>query len=159
MSENWAAYAEAVAALARVPELAAERRRIIAAEEQAAVAHARSALDNEIRHCDEWAAAARRAVTNAEAHLVAAHVLIPDGSAEPAAGSPAGLADNLHAIEDELGANLRRLTDARRRAAHTEAAAEARRAARAVRRRQLLTYAALAATLLALLLLGYLTAR
>lgn len=144
MSGDWETYVEAVAGLSRVPRLQSERQRVISAEEGATVQRARAALDDELHRCEQWAQLARRAVTNAEAHLVAAHVMLPSATAEPVNGTPEELALALREAEEELHVELEILATTRKQAAREADAAQAREVAAAKRRRKLMFYAAAA---------------
>lgn len=144
MNEEWDTYVEAVAGLSRVPKLRSERQRVITAEEGAAVQRARVELDDELHRCEQWAQSARRAVTNAEAHLVAAHVLLPSTEPEPVSGTPDELAQVLRERDEDLQLELDLLEVARKQAVRVAEAAQAKEIAAARRRKQLMYYAAAA---------------
>jgi hypothetical protein len=154
----WTEYLDAVRGLGQLPELRDERRRQASAHEQAAVRQARAALDTELHRCDEWSTIAGRAMSTAEARLVAAQVLVPDVAAAPPppAGAPAELVALVQQTEHELATDLAGLDTARRRARQRAIERAQRAKELAARRRQVIKFAAVGgAVVVALLVLAF----
>lgn len=143
----WEEYVGAVHGLGQLPELHDERRREAAAEEAATVGRAREAAEAQFRSGEEWTGQARRALTTAEARLVAAQVLVPDEASAlpPATGAPAALSKAVHQAEQELVTDLAGLQTARRRARENAIARAHRARELAARRRQIAIFAAVGA--------------
>jgi len=150
----WDEYVDAVRGLGRLPELRDERRRTASAVEQQSVQRARSAQDAELRRCEEWALIAGRAMSTAEARLVAAQVLVPDVTAAPPmpVGPPEELVALVQQSERELAGDLGSLDTARRRA-RQRAIEQAQRAKElAARRRAVIKFAAVGGVVVVALL-------
>ncbi|SHN44606.1 hypothetical protein [Cryptosporangium aurantiacum] len=130
---EWTDYLAAVNQLANLPNLADERRRSAKADEETAIARAKGAQELALKACDDWLVYAKRTLSNAEARLVAAHILVPDASAAPtiAYDSPEPLVEGLAELDKKLATEVAGLNEARRagRARAMERAAEAARKA------------------------------
>ena len=156
----WAQYLEAVTTLARLPALVADRERSTSAEEEAAMHRAQTALDAAHTLFADWTALARRTMTNAEARLVAAHVLVPDPSLAPTMSSddPEALVESLVELDEHLSTDIAALEEARRRSRVEAMERAANRIRQAELRRQLYRIGlAIAAIIVFALLLDALT--
>ncbi|GAA3394558.1 hypothetical protein [Cryptosporangium minutisporangium] len=157
VDSEWTDYLAAVNQLANLPNLADERRRSAKADEEAAIARAKNAQELALKACEDWRTYAKRTLANAEARLVAAHILVPDASAAPtiAYDAPEPLIEGLQELDKKLATEVDGLHEARRlgRQRAMERAAEAAR--KAALRRELLRIAGL----IALIILGALLLR
>ena len=128
---EWTDYLEAVTGLAGLPNLVDERRRSAKDDEQASITRAKTAQELALARCDEWQVYAKRTLANAEARLVAAHILVPDPSAAPTISydAPEPLLEGLAELDKKLSGEVAGLHEARRagRARAMERAAEAAR--------------------------------
>lgn len=154
---EWIDYLESVKGLAGLPNLVDERRRSAKTDEEAALTRAKNAQELALARCNEWQVYAKRTLANAEARLVAAHILVPDASAAPTISydAPEPLLEGLAELDKKLSSEVSGLHEARRagRARAMERAAEAAR--KAALRRELLRIGAL----IALIILGALLLR
>lgn len=134
----WDEYREAMGGLAEVPTMLTHRLADAHSEREQAVLLARDQRDYELRRCLEWGTQAKRAVSNAEARLVASSVLIPDASHAPAINEtdPELLAERVREVSREFESSLSALTVAHRRVRDTQsmAAVKARQRAFMLRR-------------------------
>jgi hypothetical protein len=153
---EWIDYLEAVSGLASLPNLVDERRRSAKSDEETAITRAKTAQELALNRCDDWRTYAKRTLSNAEARLVAAHILVPDASAAPtiAYDAPEPLIESLTELDKRLAAQVSGLHEARRagRARAMERAAEAARKA-ALRRELMRIGGAIALIILGALLL------
>lgn len=155
----WDEYVDAVRNLGQLPALKDERRRQATAREQASVRRAKDALEAELRHCEEWSVVASRAMSTAEAKLVAAQVLVPDVAAAPVlpSGTPVELAGVVQQTERELAGDLIAVDTARRRAKQRAIERAQRAKELAARRRAVIKFAVVGGTVVvALLVLAFL---
>lgn len=142
----WDEYREAVAGLQRLPVLLADRDDAINASRDAAVATAKIKRDARLRQGEQYRMQAARALSNAQARLVATGVLIPDvSSGTPTDSNEVGvLAAQLGQAVSDFDRDTARVSSARRRA-EDERALQAVAQARAAARRQRLRWAAIGA--------------
>jgi len=142
---EWIDYLEAVNGLAGLPNLVDERRRSAKSDEESSIARAKAAQELALARCDDWQTYAKRTLSNSEARLVAAHILVPDASAAPtvAYDAPEPLLESLQELDKKLATEVSGLHEARRlgRARAMERAAEAAR--KAALRRELMRIGAL----------------
>ena len=157
LDPEWIDYLESVKGLAGLPNRVDERRRSAKTDEETALARAKNAQEMALARCEEWRVYAKRTLANAEARLVAAHILVPDASAAPTISydAPEPLLEGLAELDKKLSAEVSGLHEARRagRARAMERAAEAAR--KAAMRRELLRIGGL----IALIILGALLLR
>lgn len=154
---EWIDYLASVKQLASLPNLVDERRRSAKTDEETALNRAKTAQDMALARCDDWLVTAKRTLANAEARLVAAHILVPDASAAPTISydAPEPLLEGLAELDARLSTEVSGLHEARRagRARAMERAADAAR--KAALRRELLRIGGL----IALIILGALLLR
>jgi len=154
----WREYREAVRGLGELPELITRRQRSIGTEQETALAAAVAARDAELDQTEHWRKLAKRAISNAQARLVTAKVLIPEvpdtSAAQPR--SAGQLVEQLRQTSNDVDRDVATVRTARRRAAD-EQTRERTEQLQARHLRQRLIWAGLACAavvvLLALLLL------
>ncbi|MGH3545039.1 MAG: hypothetical protein ACRDPW_03835 [Mycobacteriales bacterium] len=162
---TWQQYCEAVRGLGELPQAIARRHGDADAQNDNDLAAARTKRDEQLIQAQRWRTLAQRALSNAQARLVAAQVLIPDvgpaasqdRGATPAdlAVEPADLERQLRQAVADVDSDVAAVRTARRRAVDKRARDELDRRAAAQRSRRLrFAVAALGvAALLALLIL------
>ncbi|NUS73488.1 MAG: hypothetical protein HOQ05_08810 [Corynebacteriales bacterium] len=153
----WSEYAEAMRGLAQVPASRDERLAQARAEQESALSAAKSLRDAELRRCAEWVLQARRAMSNAQARLVASKVLIPDtlGAPSVAETDPELLLGEVRSGVREFEGALANLRTAGRRMADDESAAQVLARRRLFLRRRLMAAGAVGAVLLLLIVFAW----
>ncbi|HEX3733024.1 MAG TPA: hypothetical protein VHU91_08910 [Mycobacteriales bacterium] len=152
--EDWLSYLEAVAGLGDLPELCARRHSDIAAEQDSTLAIARRRRDAALQETERWQTLAKRSLSNAQARLIAAKVLLPDvGAAEPTNASAEELVEQLHDAIADVDRDVVTVRAARRRAEDERLRDKAAIAAAALRRRRLIWICVGAGVVVLLLLL------
>lgn len=114
----WGEYCEAVRGLGELPNLVTRRQRSLAAEQETALATAVAARDAELDQAEHWRKLAKRAISNAQARLVTAKVLIPEvPDTDVAQPRPAGqLVEQLRQSSNDVDRDVATVRTARRRA-------------------------------------------
>ncbi len=153
----WQQYREAVDGLGALPQVVANRHLQVGTRGDGDLKAQRRNLEEQLAQAQQWRRLAERALSNAQARLVAAKVLIPDVSSPNFALShdgvmPTELVERLRQAVTDVDADVAAVRTARRRMVDERARGEVAQRAVAQRRRRRNSVAAMAALVAVLLL-------
>lgn len=164
----WRQYCEAVSSLGHLPQVIERRHLKLGAQGDSDLAAQRGIRDEQLAQSQQWRILAKRALSNAQARLVAAQVLIPDVTipnfsapnfaAPPSrqSATPAELVDRLRRAVADVDVDVAAVRAARRRVFDEHARDAVKQRAATRRRRRLSSIMAVVALAAVLLLVIWL---